>query len=48
MVSGNFGMLQVVVKSVFKPVVGLANTGSFDFVRLSPHFAQDDRLGDGC
>jgi hypothetical protein len=28
-------------------VVALRDTGSFDFVRLAPHFAQDDKLGGG-
>lgn len=27
----------------FRPVVVLVNAGSFDCVRLAPHFAQDDR-----
>jgi hypothetical protein len=33
-----------VVENSHRPEVPLANMGSFDFVWLSPHFAQDDRV----
>ena len=32
-------------KLLSKPVVGSKCTGSFDCVRLAPHFAQDDKFG---
>jgi hypothetical protein len=31
-----------VVEKVFRVLLPLADAGSFDCVRLSPHFAQDD------
>jgi hypothetical protein len=31
-------------KKLSRPVVLLTGMGSFDFVRLAPHFAQDDRV----
>jgi hypothetical protein len=33
-----------VVKKLDEPWVSSADMGSFDFVRLAPHFAQDDRV----
>jgi hypothetical protein len=33
-----------VVERSFRPVVPEADMGSFDYVRLPPHFAQDDRF----
>jgi len=34
----------LVVERSFRPMVPEADMGSFDYVRLPPHFAQDDRF----
>jgi hypothetical protein len=38
---------RAVVEKFEGPVVLPTGVGSFDFVRLAPHFAQDDRVNGG-